>query len=256
MTPQEIKDAGIEHLILRDAEQDFKVAYVQGRFFHREKQYFIPRDEPVYTVRAGDPTALVLIKAYNEALHAEDATQIVVDHRATSSKMYDLVRSWQEANVDKWFVEGVIGKNVHPAAKLFLADLITIDALRYSTGLQDLLHIPYNYRLWDTLTCEFIPEDEPVITFRGKDALLVKIIDKHNELLQEFLEQLQYAGCVAPDDELDRLVTYVTDFIDLNESRKDAVIKFHKENPTRVGVTCALEQKPQGNWYAEALKDN
>jgi len=242
MTEQEIKAIGIEELICRDPYHDPKVSFVQGRAYHREKKYLIPQDEPIYIIRGSDPTAVKMVEYYNKALRDEEATEIVVDHIRTSDERLETFKLYADSismpfNLDKM----VVRYNGMSSIKILVENSINGNLPQ-----QDKQFIFVDFRLFDVISRKFLPDEEPVITFRGKDALLVQIIDKHNELLEEYLMYEANTDVSA----------YTENLIELNKSRKRLVKDFHRSNPDRVGVTCAIFQKPKAQAYIKALKGN
>ena len=236
MTEFEIKALGIEHLIVRDLAIDPKYRPIQGRLLHIDKGYLIPTDEPLYILRGNDPVAPYMAQWYFDALRDEEQTEIVVGHQTTSNERVTTFREYQAANKE------MVGKLYPKPGCECIIDPVSLDiGVEGYDAMQDPEYYFHDFKLFHRYLNFYVPSNEPVMIFRGKDALLVRIIDKHNALVEENRE-------TYGDEVADMLIHF-------NEQRKQAVKEFHRDNPERVGVTCSVFQKPTGKEYLEAMAE-
>ena len=239
MTQEEIKRIGIEHLITRDLGQDPKYRPIQGRLLHIEKNYLIPTDEPVYVTRADDPTAVELAKYYFSALEGETQSNIVVDHMKTSTERVEVFELFAEDNCD---MVGNLSANLVARKNNEIAALVALNTSIDS--MQSSGYLFWDFSIFDRANLAFVSEKVPLMIYRGKDALLVQIIDKHIEMLDEAFNNGQFEH----EDDYDLLTVNA-------ENDKLAILEFHQNNPERVGVTCSLfsSQEAKGDEYKKAM---
>lgn len=228
MTQNEIETLGIEDLIVRDPMHDPKYSCTEGRVYHREKQYLIPVDEKVYILRGNDPIAPQMANWYYETLKQEDQTEIVVGHQETSIERVETFINYHKAHPER------IGK-------LYSARDETPPLLMGTEedAMMDPEYFMWNFRFFHRDFHFWIEDDEPLMIFRSKDALLVRIIDKHNEFIDNNPE-------LYDEQDAEALKFY-------NGLRRKQVLSFHLEHPERVGVTCAVFQKPKSEEYKAVL---
>ena len=234
MTQEEIKAIGIEALIMRDEAIDPKYRPAQFKLLHIEKKYLIPSDEPIYVLRGNDPAAPFLARRYREILIAEEQSEIVIDHLDTSAERVNTFNIYHKNNPDK------VGR-IYDLKDRWLYTDEQLEALANCPldPKQDPEYAFWDFKLFCRDERRFVDDDEPVMIFRGKDAALVMVIDEHNNFIASHFE-------LYAKDDIDRLIKY-------NELRKEAVKMFHIEHPERVGVTCAIFQKPKSEKYKKAL---
>lgn len=230
MTPEEIQDLGIEALIIRDHLHDPKYSFTQGKVLHREKNYLLPIDEPYYVLRGNDIFAPQMAYFYNETLKGEDPSDIVLGHIETSSERVETFKAYHEKYPEK------IGKMYNDEER--------VEAPFMMGSPDDPIHqnaewFPWNYTLFHRDFNFYIPAEEPLMVFRGKDAILVMIMNKHIEFIERNPHMYE-----SPEE----MIGYIRKQI-------EAVQNFHKEKPHRVGVACTIYQKPKGAAYSEALGD-
>jgi len=236
MTEQEISTLGIEDLIVRDFHVDPKYSPIQGRLLHISKGYLIPVDEPLYVLRGNDPVAPYMAQWYFDALKDEEQSEIVVGHQVTSNERVQTFQKYQTENPDK------IGKLYPENGNDFeVIDPVSHDISTDKDPEQDPEYYFHDFKLFHRYLNFYVPIDEPVMIFRGKDAMLVRVIKKHNELVEARRE-------VYGDKTADMLIHF-------NTQRIQKVFEFHSEKPERVGVTCSIFQKPSGKEYKEAMEE-
>lgn len=233
MTQEEINALGIEHLITRDLHIDPKYSPVQLRLYHKEKGYLIPVDEPLYVLRGNDPMAVQMAEFYVKALADETQSKIVVDHQVTAAERVLTFKEYHKNNPE------LIGKLYPEAGCDCIVASPSYDIGSDKDPYQDSEYAFWDFKLFHRYLSFFVPTTEPVMIFRGKDALLVSIIDKHTEFIKSNREL--YSN---PDM-----------MIDYNNKRREQVLAFHTEKPERVGVTCSIFQKPTGKAYVEAMEE-
>lgn len=236
MTEQEIKILNIEHLITRDFAIDPKYRPIQLRLLHIEKGYLIPIDEPLYILRGNDPIAPYMAQWYFDALKDEIQSEIVVGHQTSSSERVQTFRDYQAKNPE------LLGELYPEAGCSCIVDPVSHDIGTSLDPMQDPEYTFWDFKLFHRYMNFFVPSDEPVMIFRGKDSLLVRIIDKHNELVEA--NRHKYAN----DQTAEMLIHF-------NNQRRIQVKEFHRDNPERVGVTCSVFQKPKGKEYQEAMTE-
>ena len=236
MTEKEIKALGIEHLIIRDFAIDPKYRPIQGRLLHIDKGYLIPIDEPLYILRGNDPVAPYMAQWYFDSLVEEEQTEIVKGHQTTSNERVAAFQKYQTENRD------MVGRLYpEPGCECIIRPVSLDIGIEGYDAEQDPEYYFHDFKLFHRYLNFYVPPTEPVMIFRGKDALLVKIIDKHNELVEQ--NRATYGDKTA-----DMLIHF-------NEQRKVKVKEFHRDNPERVGVTCSVFQKPTGAAYQEAMAE-
>lgn len=230
MTKEEIADLGIEDLIVRDHLHDPKYSFTQGRVLHREKNYLLPIDEPYYVLRGNDIFAPQMAYFYNETLKGEDPSDIVLGHIETSTERVETFKAYHEAHPE------MIGR-MYPTDKTENEPFMMgspDDPME-----QNAEWFPWNYTLFHRDFKFYIPPEEPLMVFRGKDAILVMIMNKHIDFINTNPHMYEHPAVM----------------IDYIEKQIEAVKKFHVEKPYRVGVACTIYQKPKGAAYSEALGD-
>ncbi len=233
MTPEEIKDLGIEDLIVRDHLHDPKYSFTQGKVLHREKNYLLPVDEPYYVLRGNDIFAPQMAYFYNETLKGEDPSDIVLGHIETSTERVEAFKNYQEEHpemIGKMYPQPGCDCIVEPPFMMGSPD----DPME-----QNAEWFPWNYTLYHRDFHFYIPAEEPLMVFRGKDAILVMIMNKHIAFIHRNRHMYQ---------DPDTMIKYIHQQI-------GAVQKFHLDKPHRVGVACTIYQKPKGAAYSEALKE-
>lgn len=233
MTKEEIADLGIEDLIVRDHLHDPKYSFTQGKVLHREKNYLLPVDEPYYVLRGNDPFAPTMAHFYNETLKGEDPSDIVLGHIETSSERVEAFKNYQMEHptmVGRMYPDEGCACIVEPPFMMGSPD---------DPQEQNVEWFPWNYTLFHRDFHFYIPAEEPLMVFRGKDAILVMIMDKHIEFIHRNAHIYESPAI---------MMEYI-------ELQIKAVKKFHKEMPHRIGVACTIYQKPKGAAYSEALSD-
>jgi len=81
-------------------------------------------------------------------------------------------------------------------------------------------------RFWHNEGNYFLPDDEPLMIFRGKDELAVKMCEVYIETLKS-----------QPQTEI------IVSHIETATERLAAFKSFHMQYPERVGVCCSVSQK-------------
>lgn len=230
MTREEIKSLGIEDLIIRDPHQEVKYGFIQGKVFHYEKGYLLPTDEPIYVTRAADPFAPQLAHFYNEFLRGENPSEIVLGHIETSNERVMSFKKWHAENPDR------VGKMYPDKGCECIVEMPFMLGSPDDPEQND-EWFPYNYRLYHRDLHFYIPDDEIVMVYRGKDMALLTVMQKHSEFIRENPGYYSH-----PEMMLD----YV-------ERQIAAVLKFQTEKPERCGVTCAVFQKADSAKYSDAV---
>jgi len=236
MTEQEIQALDIEHLITRDFAVDPKYRPIQMRLLHIEKGYLIPVDEPLYILRGNDPFAPIMAQWYYDALVDEVQSKIVVGHQETSSERVATFLRYHQENPE------MVGRIYpEPGCECILETPPCSDFGEENDPMQDPEYTFWDFKIYHRYLNFYVPATEPLMIFRGKDALLVRIIDKHNEYIRNNIER--YGEKTAEM------------LIHFNDQRRVQVKEFHRDNPERVGVTCSVFQKPTGKEYQEAMAE-
>jgi len=232
MTKEEIEDLGIEALITRDNLHDPKYSFTQGRVLHREKNYLLPVDEPYYVLRGNDIFAPQMAHYYHEVLKGEDPSDIVLGHIETSSERVEAFKTYHEKYPD------MIGKMYPEVGCSCIVEPPVMMGTQDDPMHQNSEWFPWDYTLFHRDFHFFIQPEEPLMVFRGKDAILVMIMNKHVEFIKEHPEQYQ-----SPQV----MINYI-------EEQIKRVSDFHLDNPHRIGVACTIYQKPKGAEYSAALE--
>lgn len=74
---------------------DPKYAFVNGRIFSVNGDYWIPEDEPVMVLRGKDQAAISAIIGYIECLNKQQQTEHVIEHIKTATERLDQFLNFQ-----------------------------------------------------------------------------------------------------------------------------------------------------------------
>lgn len=235
MTEKEIATLGIEDKIVRDFHVDPKYSPIQGRLLHISKGYLIPIDEPLYVLRGNDPVAPYMAQWYFDALVDEEQSEIVVGHQVTSNERVQTFQKYQAEHPE------MVGRLYPKKGCECIIEPVSNDIGTDKDPEQDPEYYFHDFKLFHRYLNFYVPIDEPVMVFRGKDAMLIRVMQKHNELVEA--QRGRYGDATA-----DMLIHF-------NVQRIQKAFEFHRDHPERVGVTCSIFQKPTGQAYKEAMQE-